>query len=518
MRTLYHSGTILTMEDALPEAEILVVCDGKIEYVGNRRNEYFEICDTVIDLEGKCLMPAFIDAHSHFLSLAVSSLQVSLKDTSSLAEIEAHITEFIQNNRISSGKWVNAVGYDQTTLPDHQHPSRAFLDRICPENPLILQHVSGHMGVLNTQALKALNMTEQTVCAPGGHIDMASGLLQETAFVECLKQIPAPDFQALLDACVWAQKQYASYGIVTVQEGMLVKEMIPLYQALLASGILKLDIVAFASHADADAVYAAFDNTYEHFHLGGCKIFLDGSPQGGTAWMRTPYQGSDRCGSGTMTDADVLSAARTAAANGRQLLAHCNGDAACGQFISALEQAAADYPNLPKTRPVLIHAQLIGRDQLRRVKAVGGIVSFFVSHVYHWGDIHIRNFGLPRASAISPARSALKYGVPITFHTDAPVISPNLLEAVGCAVCRTTKKGVLLDDGESVSVNEALKAVTINCAYQYFLEDTTGSLKAGKSADLVILDRAPGKTAPKDIKNIRVIETIKAGARIYLRA
>ena len=505
MRKLYYSGTILTMEDSSEKAEILITDNNKIAYVGPDRPEYHLDCDEFIDLHGKCLMPAFIDAHSHFLSMAGSFLQVSLNEVATWEEFEDRIKVYIRQNQIPSGAWIQAVGYDQTLLPGGLHPSRSFLDRICPESPLIVQHISGHMGVLNSLAMKMLGLN----CSE-------DGLLQETEFVECLKKVPAPDFATLLAACEKAQQIYASYGITTIQEGMMVKEMIPLYQGLLASNKLKLDVIAYADLKDADRIYSAFSNgTYEHFKIGGCKIFLDGSPQGGTAWMRSPYEGTDNYGISTMSNEDVLSAVEAAVAADRQLLAHCNGDAACGQYLNALESVSKQYPSLPKTRPVLIHAQLIGLDQLSAAKKVGAIISFFVSHVFHWGDIHIRKFGFKRASAISPAKSALKHEIPITFHTDTPVILPNLLEAVSCAVNRTTRDGIQLGIDESISVFEALKAITIGSAYQYFEEDKKGTLKAGKLADLVILDRCPLETPSKDLGSICIIETIKNGNTVF---
>lgn len=517
MKKLYYGGTILTMEEDVKQAEAVVVEDDGIAYAGPMSEALYQEADQVIDLQGKCLMPAFIDPHSHFFSAVGGFLQVSLAEVSSLEELGARITAYIRQNPPTPGAWVQAVGYDQTILPGQKHPTRSFLDEICPEHPLVVQHISGHMGVLNSAALKQLGYDNETVLEPGNNL--AEGFLQESAFVSCLRRIPSPDAAALLAACEKAQQMYASYGITTVQEGMMVKEMIPLYQMLLATGKLKLDIIAYADIKDEKQIYDTFgENEKGHFKIGGYKIFLDGSPQGGTAWMREPYEGTDNYGAATMTDAAVLEAVQKAAKNKRQLLAHCNGDAACGQFLSALETVAREDPEFPKTRPVFIHAQLIGLDQLPAVKKTGAVISFFVSHVFHWGDIHIRNFGMERAAGISPANTALSLGIPITFHTDTPVIAPDLLEAVGCAVNRTTKNGVVLGPQQSISVEEALKAITINSAYQYFAENEIGSIRAGKKADLVILDRNPLEVQPEEISSIRVLETIKSGEPIFSRS
>ena len=170
---------------------------------------------------------------------------------------------------------------------------------------------------------------------------------------------------------------------------------------------------------------------------------------------------------------------------------------------------------LKELRPVIIHGQLLGVDQLPEVKHLGFIPSFFIAHVYHWGDIHIENFGLARASQISPANSTLKENILLTFHQDSPVIKPDMLETLWCATNRLTKNGILLGKEEIIPIKEALKAITINAAYQYGEEDTKGSLVKGKNADLVILDQDPLEIDQKNLRDIKVLQTYKDGKLIY---
>ena len=166
-------------------------------------------------------------------------------------------------------------------------------------------------------------------------------------------------------------------------------------------------------------------------------------------------------------------------------------------------------------RPVMIHAQLVGQDQLPRMKELGMIPSFFVAHVYHWGDVHLENFGPQRAANISPAAAAGALGIPYTFHQDAPVIEPNMLETIWCAVNRVTKQGVSLGPQQRVSALDAVRAVTIHAAHQYFEEHQKGSLAAGKHADFVILSADPTAVPPMQIRNIEVLATIKDGQCIF---
>lgn len=377
---------------------------------------------------------------------------------------------------------------------------------------------------MNSLALNALGVTIDTPSPEGGRIGVENGkltgYLEENAFFLLLKKVPLPNAAQLMSAYQKAQQSYASHGITTIEEGMMVKEMIPLYQALMADDLLWLDTIGYASLSDADALFAAFLGAVKkydkHFKLGGYKMFLDGSPQGRTAWMRKPYLGGEPeyCGYGTMKNSQVRAAMETAVKHEMQLLCHCNGDAAAQQYLDMAKLVEEKY-EFAALRPVMIHAQLLGRDQLEQMKQLGITPSFFVAHVYHWGDVHIKNFGINRAAYISPAASALKNRILFTFHQDTPVIPPDMLQTVWCAVNRVTKSGAVLGDCESISVIEALKAVTINAAWQYFEEDSKGSIEPGKNADFVILDQDPLAVPPMHIREIQVLSTIKNDQTIY---
>lgn len=166
-------------------------------------------------------------------------------------------------------------------------------------------------------------------------------------------------------------------------------------------------------------------------------------------------------------------------------------------------------------RPVMIHCQTVRDDQLERMATLSMIASIFVGHVWYWGDVHVKNFGPERGNHISPAKSALDRGVVVNFHQDTPVTKPDMLHSVWCAVNRISRTGNVIGEEQAVDVYDALRAVTVNAAYQYFEEDTKGSIETGKRADLVILDRSPLDVEPMDIRDIKVLETIKDGESIY---
>ena len=351
-----------------------------------------------------------------------------------------------------------------------------------------------------------------------------TGLLEENSYIEYIKKVPMPDIKELLEACKKAQDEYLKYGITTVQEGMFSEELIPIYKEMIKEEILKIDVVTYMDIKSKEKIKEEFHNNikkyYKHMKIQGYKIFLDGSPQLRTAWMKTPYKTDNinnknndnkNFGISTMKDEEVEKAVRLAEDENMQILAHCNGDMAAKQYINAIKK----QKDVSKIRPVMIHAQLLGIEDLKEVKEYGIIPSFFVAHTYYWGDTHIKNFGLDRASKISPAKSTLKNDIVFTFHQDSPVIEPNMFETIWCAVKRKTKKGILLGKEEQISVSEAIKAVTINAAYQYFEENTKGSIKEGKFANLIIVNKNPLKVKIDEIKDIEILETIKEGTVIY---
>lgn len=510
MQTVFLNGEIITLGGTVNPQAVLVE-DGIIKYVGSTKDmgKEWELAQR-IDLKGRTLMPAFIDTHSHISAYANGLLQVSLKECHTFDEIIQAIKDYASKNNIKKGQWISANAYDHNNLIEKKHPTKELLDMYFPDMPVMLQHKSGHMGVMNFAALKKLNI-----------IDDSNGYLEENAFINAAKKIPMPEEARLCEAYKKAQIHYASYGITTAQEGMMIGQMLPLYEKLLERGDIFLDVVGYPQIAESKMFYETLGENKlfynKNFRLGGYKIILDGSPQGRTAWMRTSYRGEkSEFGVSTMNDEEVTKAIDMAVANERQILVHCNGDAAAQQFLSCASKIR-NREALKKIRPVMIHAQLLDADQLDLVRKLGIIPSFFVAHCYHWGDVHIENFGIDRAKRISIAKTALDKGIIYTFHQDTPVIEPDMLETIWCATNRITKNGVILGKEEQIPVIEAIKAVTINAAYQYGEENIKGSIEVGKFADFVVLEENPLRVNKEKIKEISVLKTYKRGRRIFER-
>jgi len=405
--------------------------------------------------------------------------------------------------------------------------TRTVLDSLGNNNPIVCYHQSVHMLVCNSVVLRLCGLDDSyTPPASGnagrdadGHLD---GYFEEGAMAAIrpvLNQYTETEAD-VEKAILEAQDYYLRHGYTTLQDGSPNgAQRIALYERLADEGKLKADVVIYMRASDPalwDEVYARRGRDYRnHLKVGGVKIVLDGSPQARTAWMRQPYVGGgDYCGYPAMADERVREVLANAADHSVQVLAHCNGDAAAEQFLSIWEETVAKAGHGEELRPVMIHAQLVGYDQLDRMAKVGMMASFFVGHCYYWGDTHLQNLG-QRGMRISPVRTAQKKGVRFSFHQDSPVTNPDMLHSVWCAVNRRTRSGVCVGEENRIDCYDALIAATNGGAYTYFEEDTKGILKAGAVADFVILDQDPTAVDPATIKDIKVLCTIKADQVIY---
>lgn len=535
-RIIYYNGTILTIDNKSSIFEALLIEDGVIKELGSS-NEILKLKDSstdLVDLKGKTLMPSFIDSHSHITSYAQTLRLVNLGNCTSFEDIFNTLKNFIDKNNLKEDEWITGFNYDHERLKEKDHPTKLLLDKLSKTNPIILSHISGHMGVINSIGLNLFNITKDSINPDGGEIikfkdsNEPTGLLKENAFIQNTFKIPVPSVSDLSDLLVKAQEDYLKFGITTCQDGFTKKEEFAILDYSSKNKKLKMDTVGFIDIKNNKNIYEENKETYvkgyiNNFRIGGYKMFLDGSPQGRTAWMLTPYKdinnpdkNSKEFGIGTLTDDEVSKFIGQALNDNAQILSHCNGDAAAKQLIDSFKKVLNERnESFTSTLPVMVHAQLVRDSQLKDMKEIGMIPSFFTAHSYFWGDIHIKNFGLERASKISPAQSALNRNLVFTFHQDTPVLMPDMFRTIWCSVNRITLNGVTIGEDEKISVLDAIKAVTINAAKQYFEDDKKGSLEKGKLADIIIIDKNPLEINPLDLYKIKVLETIKSGEVLY---
>ncbi|MBR3786390.1 MAG: amidohydrolase [Firmicutes bacterium] len=532
MDVIYYGGRILTMEEDQLFPEAVLVKKGLIHKVGTLKEVMDAAGSSVkkVNLDGRCLMPGFIDPHSHIVLNGQMALFADLSECRNFDDVIHAMTAYIEENKITAKQVAVGFGYDNNFLEEQDHPGKAVLDQVSGEIPVMIIHVSGHIGCANSVMLEMAGVTSESEDPQGGKIRRVEGtrepdgVLEESAMMgiqTTMGKRIKPDLGKLFSGM---QKTYVENGVTTAQEGAANKGGMTMLKMAQLLGKLNIDVVAYPLISDGGAELIQKSKKLcnghrKHIRIGGYKMLLDGSPQGRTAWMSQPYLGGDPdyCGYPWLTDEEAYQYCLQAINENRQILTHCNGDAASEQFITAYEKAleASVNPNKMNLRPVMIHCQTVRNDQLDRMAKIKMIPSIFVGHVYYWGDVHVKNFGEERGHHISPVKDALDRGLIINFHQDAPITKPNMLHSVWTAVNRISRLGNTIGEDQKIDVYDALKAVTINAAYAYFEEETKGSIKEGKRADLVVLDRCPMDVEPMEIREIQVLETIKDGKTIY---
>ena len=536
--TIFLNGPILTMDDARPTAEAVAVKDGKILAVGTRA-EVKKAAGSgaqIVDLQGKTLMPGFIDSHSH-LSLMGTKLALANMSNppagpiTSIEDIKNEFRKWIKEKNIQPGEIVAGWGYDHTQLKEHRHPTRDDLDEISTEHPIVLIHFSTHQAVLNSLALKMVGYDENTPDPEGGRIlrypgtNKPNGIVQEAASIPIKIKIFGATYEEKLKRITEALDRYMEEGYTTTQDAALLDTAwLAAYKHLGRDGVLKIDVAAMPFFKTADMLMKNYEQDkyyHNHFRLAGVKLILDGGSPGRSAYLREPYyvqEPGEKNFRGVPLfphQKDVDSLLTLYYQNNWQPFIHALGDAAIDQALHAIQVAESKYPDR-NLRPQIIHAQLFWPDQMEMLKQLRGTVTFQITHVYYFGDFHRKEtFGPERAEHLCPIKTAMDHGLNVTIHHDAPVHPPDQLFLIWCAVNRVTRSGYVLGPDERISVMDALKASTINAAYQIFEEDLKGSIEPGKLADFVVLSENPLTIDPMKIKEIKVLETIKEGQTIY---
>lgn len=538
-QTIYHNGDIVTVNDAQPTAEAVLVSEGKILAVGSLEDVKKVAGPTTaqIDLQGKTMVPGFVDGHSHIIGSAnfPKFSAPPIGDVDSVEKLIASAKGYLAKHPVKPGGWFMGMGYDEAAYPDHHRPTREDLDQISEEIPIFFLHASGHVGTLNSKGLEVAGITKDTPAPEGGVIQRDPETGEPTGVVEeavsmglAMKINKERSFDDQIEAVKRAQEKYFSYGITTAQNGGGNANMTPMLEYLQDHDVLDIDVYSYpfinsSAKATLEGIHSKTQIYKNHVKIAGAKLVLDGSPQAKTAWMTKPYyvvpegEAEDYRGYPAIPDDDeVCGYFKECLKNGWQVLVHCNGDAALDQFIAQYTRAQEETGITDDLRPVVIHCQTVREDQLDRMKEIGMLPSFFHDHTYYWGDWHMDSvFGTERGSRISPLASAVKRGTSFTLHQDTPIVPPNMIFTLHNAVNRKTASGRDIGPEFAISPMEALRAITIYGAYQCFEESSKGTIEPGKRADLVILDKNPLKVPKTEIRDIHVLETIKDGQVVY---
>ena len=536
--TIFHGDNIVTMDPGQPTVEAVAVRGETIVAAGSM-DEVMALqgpSTRVVELGDNALLPGFIDSHGHFLGAGRDQTSLGLHpppvgDVNNIDDIVRKVRAWIDEHDIPAGEVVTGRGYDDSLLEEGRHPTREDLDRASTEHPIILTHVSGHLTTTNSATLVASNITADTPDPPGGHVRRMDGSMEPNGVLEetargllAFDRRATPSGEELDDLIRRSIDIYLSHGTTTIQDGGTAPMQAEAFQAAANREPFKADVAAFVRFNETPTDLASIGYTRDYqsgFRVGGVKLMLDGSPQGRTAWVTIPYEEGppgappDYVAYGVMIPGEYKAAAGELIKGGIPIIVHANGDAAMDLMIDGVDEAVADMDPMPDHRSVIIHAQLMRDDQLDRSAVLNIVPSFFAAHAFFWGDWHRISFGEYRGNNTSPMGWALERGVNFTIHNDASVVPPHMMRLVSIAVNRKTRSGHILGPHQRLTVMQALHAVTLGGAYQYFEEDTKGSITVGKQADLVILDENPLTADPAKLEFIPILETFSRGRSVF---
>lgn len=536
--TIYVNGTVVTMDAQSQSVAAVATLQDRIVAVGTNAEIRKLAGDRtrVIDLQRRTMLPGFIDAHSHFPgsgTAALFTVNLSSPPLGSISSVENMVAALRQKAQtLPKGRWIRGGGYDQTLLSEGRHPTRQELDRASVDHPILITHASGHLSVANTKAMELAGITKNTPQPPGGVIQIdprtgeLTGLLEEVGGMVG-RLIPPQTAAEIQQAIDWSVRDYASNGVTTATlAGGGVSDA--LRQAA-KEGRLPFRIVAMIAGAarpdgsQQPVIVPAARIGDEMLKTGlTVKLMQDGSIQGFTGYLAKPYHtpyNNDPLYRGYPREPRAAFVERAKAFHraGYQIATHANGDAAIDDVLYAYREALAERPRADH-RFRIEHAQMTREDQLETMKELGVSPSFFVSHTYFWGDQHRDIFqGPERGAHISPLASAVKRGIRFSIHLDTNVTPMRPLQAVWSAVNRLTRTNKVLGPDQRIPPLQALRAVTIDAAWQAHDDAIKGSIEVGKLADFVILGENPLAGDPLRIKDIPVIETIVGGRTIYRR-
>ena len=521
-------GKIRTFDDSRPEAGAVAIRDGRISYVGDasEARRHAGPGAEVIDLGDRVALPGFIESHSHPMFYGRYLEEIDCRQCRSIGEV----TEALRARASGTppGEWVLAHTYDDTLLEEQRHPNRHDLDRASDEHPIILRHISAHSLVANTEALRRAGIGSGTPDPEGGRVGRdehgePDGLLWEWAqglVQSCLPEASVEDMHRYLRN---SAAEYLAAGVTSVVDAALgfsygMREA-EAFALLSESGGLPLRL-------GTSVLYPLWKELREGAGPGlewpgdpewvrpvAVKFFQDGSIQLRTAALREPYYGETEPTYQHLIwpqekldgmVADVHS-------SGWQIWTHGNGDAAIQSILEAYEKALKQDPGSDH-RHRIEHCQTAGEDQLDRMRDLGVAASFFAPHVWYWGDRHRDIFlGPERAARIDPLASASRRGIRFGLHNDSPVTPISPLLSIGTAVGRLTSGGRILGAEQGITVEEALRSMTVDSAYLAFEEGLKGTLSKGKLGDVVVLEADPYEVSAEEIKDVPVAMTVVGG-------
>jgi predicted amidohydrolase YtcJ len=536
-------ANVVTMDAARPRARAVGVAHGRVVVVGEDADVLALVGPGTArhELRGKTVLPGFVESHNHMqmYGLFRTCVDCGTPPNASITDIQDRIRE--RARETPKGEWIVGWRYDDTLLREMRHPDRHDLDAVAPDHPVFLWHVSAHINVASTRALVMAGITRDTPDHHKGYhgrivkdprTGEPTGVLEERGARNRVSElIPRHTVEDLRRGLALVGPEYLAAGVTSIHDAGVgvfagARELTS-YQQAASEGALPVRVhmmmrqELFTGFLDGDesrdlGLRTGFGD--EWLRMGPIKITHDGSIQGLTGALREPYHCDPSRSGFLLLDQETLERRVLAAHRaGYAVAIHTNGDAAIESALVAYEQAQAACPR-PDVRHRLEHCQMASDAQLDRIAALGLGVSFFVKHVYYWGDRHRAIFlGPERARRIDPLRSACDRGVRFGLHADTPVTPIEPLLGIWAAVTRLTSGGDVLGPEQRIDATEAVRAYTIDAAWLAHEEGEKGSLTPGKLADAVVLAEDPTAVAPERIRDIAVEATIVGGRVVHGR-
>jgi predicted amidohydrolase YtcJ len=534
--TILTARAIVTMSPQQPRARAIAISGDDIVAVGTKaevtalRGPETE----VVDLGDRCILPGLVEPHTHpdlcaqcyawvdvsgFTHATVEGVETALR--SALAERER-------------GEWVFAFGLDPMLTADIGTWGRDRLDAIAPDNPVAVMIQSMHTVFVNSAAFEAAGVSERTPDPPGGgryqrdSDGRLTGKLEEASALLPFLRFDAPS-EALLRERMWDQYQrYAKAGLTTIGiPGLFTPlSMLDLFEEFSKRPDVPIRTVAYMRHHHLDQVSWKPGQGNAYFRVQGVKLWYDGSPYSGTMLLDEPYLESRLCcctlgilpgttGHANFEPDELRSLMTRLEVEGWQVLTHAQGDRGTREMLD-LYETALGVSDRKDHRWRLEHCALISAADLERAAVLGVTPSFHVNHVYYYGE-ELRDsiIGPERAARLMPVGSALRAGHRVSLHADSPMYPPEPFRLMRTAVTRRARGGARIAPDQAIDAEQALRAVTLDAAWQLFAEHRIGSLEAGKHADLTIVDRNPLEVDADDLDQIAVTQTWIAGRRVF---
>ena len=524
------NANVITLDHSKPHCEAVAIKYGVIAQVGSMEvvEKGIGVGTLVLDLDGKTVLPGFIDTHVHLDDFGLTLRTINLEDATSVEEVKGLLSERVR--RTPKGEWVLGRGWNENKLRERRLLTRWDIDEVSRDNPVYFHHFSCHATLLNSRGLEASGIDRHTKPPAGGWIDVdkagePTGFLRSNARFRVPVGLngvrPRPDLATLREAILIGVNEAVKYGLTAIHVPSADHDEIKVTQELATEGKLPLRVTLLPKVELLDHVLKLGVNSGlgdERLRIGAIKIFSDGSLIAKTAAVKEHFEREPE-NSGILNDQKVFSGQIMEANRaGMQIAVHAVGDRAIEAVLDAYEAALKDTPRTDH-RHRIEHGSIMSRDLRERAKRLGVVVSTQPELVTRNGDGFQTSLGNRRMAYTYPIKSLLDEGIVVSGSSDCPLTYPDPLKGIWSATTRASENtGKAITAGERVTVDQAIHMYTVNAAYVGFDEKRKGTIEEGKLADFTVLSGDPYVVGAERIRDIKVEMTIVGGVRVYERA